>query len=366
MSTSASGSRWLYVGAFVPLEGARHAGGRVAFENLELLRHRYADVDVVVCTTEPETAAPAPAGMTVLRHRPGDFAGYLLGHASSLGLRRLATAPILHTRLGLSAQRTIEALMRDHAYDGIFADFTQSLLLVQRSAASAGCAAPITVCIHDVFAQRLLRSRSHFERLLTGTVMRDEQALLAGAQTVMALSEKDAQLARTLYALPDVRVKPFSPPSWCRNVRRVREGIDRSALLFFANFERPENRDAAVWFVDQALPQVRRATSDATLVLAGNGSDVLAATLNREAVTGTGFLEDPAAHFSRCALAIAPLMQGAGVKFKVLEALAAGVPVVGTPIALEGIEPQPDLVMANVDRFAQVVIEQLRQRGGDR
>ena len=112
-------------------------------------------------------------------------------------------------------------------------------------------------------------------------------------------------------------------------------------LVFFGNFERNENASAAEWFTSVALPIVRAELPDVSLKLVGTGSDRLAARLALPGVTGTGFVEDPSEFFSRCAYAIAPLFEGAGVKFKVLEALACGVPVLGTAVACEGIPEHP-------------------------
>ena len=52
----------------------------------------------------------------------------------------------------------------------------------------------------------------------------------------------------------------------------------------------------------------------------------------------TGFVEDPRTCFERVHLAVLPLFEGAGVKVKVLKCLAAGLPVLTTPIGSEGIE----------------------------
>jgi Glycosyl transferases group 1 len=338
------------------MEKARHAGGRVAFENLRKLRDTHRQVDVVVCTSEPESVVPAPPGVTVFRQTAAQLAAYMLTHARSLGMQRLVTAPVLHTRLQLRAQHEIERLMRQHEYDGIFVDFTQSALLAQRSTIASGCRAPLTVCVHDIYAQRLLRSSRRLEVLLTGLVIRDEQALLGMAYRIQTLSNKDAQLASTLYALPEVVVKPFEAPDWCARVTRLPGHIDANMLLFFASFERAENREAAQWFVRTALPKIRSVRPGVRLTLAGTGSDSLAAELDSPGVSGTGFVDDPSPHFARCALAIAPMLRGAGVKFKVLEALAAHVPVVGTPVALEGVEPEPRLMSSRPDSIADAVL----------
>jgi glycosyltransferase involved in cell wall biosynthesis len=346
--------RWLYVGAFVPMPNARHAGGRVAFENLQHLQTTYDAVDAVVCTTEPESVAPAPTGVRVFRQHGRDFARYLLSASQSLTLRQRLAAPVLHTRLHKGCQGALEVLMRQHDYAGVFVDFTQTALLVQRAAAASDCFAPVTLCIHDVFAQRLLRSHQWIERRLTGAVMREELRLLSSVEHVLTLSEKDRQLAQTLYALPRVDVKAFVAPEW--HVRVRRDQVEPETLLFFANFERPENREGAQWFVREVLPEIQQALPGVTLMLVGNGSERLSAEFAGAAVHGTGYVEDPSPHFSRCRLAIAPLLAGAGVKFKVLEALSAGVPVVGTPVALEGIRPQHGLTCCQPEAFARTVL----------
>ena len=349
--------RWLYISAFVPTAQARHAGARVAFENLRHLRSTYDKVDAVVCTTEPEAVAPTPPDVRVFRQRGSDLARYLLSASGSLDLQQRLTAPVLHTRLQAACQRALEALMREHDYAGLFVDFTQAALLVQRAAAASDCFAPMTLCAHDVFAQRLLRSRRFIERRLTGSVLREEFRLLSSVEHVLTLSEKDRQLAQTLYALPSVGVKDFVPPDWHARVRR--DQVEPEALLFFANFDRPENRDAARWFALEVLPEIRLARPEVNLTLLGNGSDRLSKELACPGVHGTGFVEDPSPHFSRCSLVVAPLLAGAGVKFKVLEALSAGVPVIGTPIALEGIEPQRGLICSQKEGFARAVLDGL-------
>lgn len=51
-----------------------------------------------------------------------------------------------------------------------------------------------------------------------------------------------------------------------------------------------------------------------------------------------GFMDNPYVQIAKCQALIAPLFNGAGVKVKVIEALALGTPVIGTDIAFEGIE----------------------------
>ena len=76
-----------------------------------------------------------------------------------------------------------------------------------------------------------------------------------------------------------------------------------------------------------------------------------------------GFVEDLVPYYERCLLAIAPLRYGAGVKGKVNQALSFGVPVVGSPIALEGMDllHRKDVMEASEPKyFAEAMIEVYR------
>lgn len=354
--------RCLYVSAFVPGENARHAGGRVAYENLVRLRASTGAVDALVCSTEEGMEEAARhVGVQLFMQRPQHLLAYLMHEGRALGVQAALSAPVLHTRLNLEAHRRLVDLLATHVYDEVFVDFTQAVLLVERAVAAAALARPIklTVCLHDVWAQRMLRTPGLVSALIAGLVLRQEQRLVANANAVLALSDKDSTLLSSLYAAKHVSVKPFMAPSWSTNVRRSAASIDPRMLVFFGNFHRPENSTAVAWFLEQVMADIEREIPGVHLVLLGTGSDGLALRLGDRRVTGIGFVDDPSPHFSRCAVAIAPLLRGAGVKFKVLEALAGGVPVVGTPVACEGVADQPLLTRAELEDFAAATIRRL-------
>ena len=84
------------------------------------------------------------------------------------------------------------------------------------------------------------------------------------------------------------------------------------------------------------------ARPDAELILAGRGSRrFLAAyrgpgTVHLDRVTATGFVADLGPLFRECRLFVAPLAEGGGIKIKILEAMARGIPVITTPVGAEG------------------------------
>ncbi len=120
---------------------------------------------------------------------------------------------------------------------------------------------------------------------------------------------------------------------------------DAARLLFFGNHDVLHNRDAARFLVKDVFPLVRRAVPSVTLAIAGKGCDGLGAWARTPGVEVLGFLPDLEPELRRASLFVAPHRFAAGVQNKVLQALAAGTPVVTTPIVLQGLAPSPDNIV---------------------
>ncbi|MDR2326051.1 MAG: glycosyltransferase family 4 protein [Acidovorax sp.] len=355
--------RALYVSAFLPDESAPHAGGQAAFQHRLDLEHAGYEVTCMICTTEPvrqehlTTPRTTVFGQTRSTALVGYLANLLAGKTTMF-----AAWPLLDTRANVAFERALRHELAKGEYELVFADFTQVIPPVIRALPLSGPRPHTRCCAHDLFIQKMMRSESASMRWLTGPVVRAERNLLRSFDEVITLSDKDQALATQLYDLPQVSVRPWTAPRWTGAVTRLPAGVHTSELLFFANFARPENAEAANWLLTQAWPTIRSAVPDATLVLGGAGSKEVTLPVGAEGIRRAGFLDNPGELFEHCELAIAPLAQGAGVKFKVLEALACGVTVVGTPVALEGIQRSALTVEASRDGFADTIISLLSHR----
>ena len=113
-------------------------------------------------------------------------------------------------------------------------------------------------------------------------------------------------------------------------------------LLFLGGLDYHPNRDAADWLLTEVWPRVRGAEPAAQLLLAGRGTETLAAAGLPEGVACLGDPADVPACFARADMLLVPLRIGAGTRLKVLEAMAAGLPVVATARGCEGIAARPD------------------------
>ena len=114
----------------------------------------------------------------------------------------------------------------------------------------------------------------------------------------------------------------------------------RHDLLFVGNFNHPPNADAVYYFLQEIWPLVKEHLPGVKLVIAGNKSDKVITTTD-PLVTITGYVPDLQPLLQSCRVSIAPLRYGAGMKGKVGEAMAAGLPVVSTPVGVEGMGLTP-------------------------
>jgi glycosyltransferase involved in cell wall biosynthesis len=123
---------------------------------------------------------------------------------------------------------------------------------------------------------------------------------------------------------------PVRPPS--------RPFAERSGLAFIGGYSHEPNLDAARWLIDEIMPLVRKRKPDIECFLVGSGLPEQIRRLCGDGVTAVGYVKDLTEIFDRVRLTVAPLNFGAGIKGKVIESLAAGIPCVCTPLAAEGLD----------------------------
>jgi O-antigen biosynthesis protein len=182
-----------------------------------------------------------------------------------------------------------------------------------------------------------------------------ELGLVRAADLTLVVSEHEQSLLRALVSEADVRV--------LSNVHHPAGAVPgphgRTGLLFVGSFDHLPNRDAARWMAREVLPLVHRRHPDAVLHVVGSNPSPDVLELACETVTVHGWVADLVPLHQRCRVSVAPLRFGAGVKGKVGESMAAGLPTVGTPMAVEGmglVDGRHVLVAADATGFAEQVL----------
>ncbi|MBV9012376.1 MAG: glycosyltransferase [Pseudonocardiales bacterium] len=182
-----------------------------------------------------------------------------------------------------------------------------------------------------------------------------ELGLVRATDLTLVVSEHEQRLLRALVPEADVRVlsNVHYPAS------EVPGPQGRAGLLFVGSFDHLPNRDAARWMAREVLPLVHHHHPGTVLHVVGSNPSPDVQELASETVQVHGWVADLVPWHQRCRLSVAPLRFGAGVKGKVGESMVAGLPTVGTPVAVEGmglVDGQHVLVAADAAGFAERVL----------
>ena len=156
-----------------------------------------------------------------------------------------------------------------------------------------------------------------------------------------------------------------APASTPRATAFSPDGREPFTMLFLGSFRHEPNRAALDWFVREVLPLVRGAPAPRP---AGRGRLRPAAgpRLRRHAghLEMLGFVEDVREPLARYAVFVCPILSGSGVRVKLLEAFAAGIPVVSTRVGAEGLASEDGGFCALADdpaAFAERVLAPVRR-----
>jgi glycosyltransferase involved in cell wall biosynthesis len=181
------------------------------------------------------------------------------------------------------------------------------------------------------------------------------------ADAVIAITPAECEALLGFAGMPPVFVVPnLLAVHKRKNCERKRE------LLFIGYFEHKPNVDGIIWFVNEVWPKVCMDIPEASLTIVGAAMPEEIRALGRlPGVESVGYVPDTLVYLDRAAVSIAPLRYGGGMKGKVTEAMAAGVPVVTTGVGAQGIPAisGTHLVIGDtVDEFAKGIVFLLRNR----
>lgn len=125
-------------------------------------------------------------------------------------------------------------------------------------------------------------------------------------------------------------------------------------MLFTGTMDFRPNVDAVRWFASRVLPSIATQHPGARFEIVGRSPSPAVQTLamNNPSVVVTGSVEDVRPYMSRATAFVIPMRMGGGVRLKILEALAAGVPVVSTGMGAEGtgLTDGRELLIADIPR----------------
>jgi glycosyltransferase involved in cell wall biosynthesis len=283
----------------------------------------------------PLTAGPA-------REKAGEI---LSGFAAGLSLR---TARFFPGRF----RSFLEMILREERYDVLQVEE----LPLMSALAPLPHALPVVYSAYNVESELsplLFRRRNPLLRLLAEMeqrrTRREEIRALKRAGACLAVSDKDGDALRRLsspgappvFVLPNCAQDRFRP-----SPRRA----GREEILSVGSFGWHPNADGMSWFLDHVLPLLRREAPGAVVRIAGSGiGRLLRRRMERRGVQVHPDVPDILPFLQNARLLFVPLLVGGGTRIKILEAWAAGLPVVATSVGADGLSCRPgeDILIAD-------------------
>jgi glycosyltransferase involved in cell wall biosynthesis len=144
------------------------------------------------------------------------------------------------------------------------------------------------------------------------------------------------------------------------------DGREPFTLLFLGSLRHLPNVEALQWFLKDVFPRVRAAEPRARLVIVGSDPPPRHSLRDAEAIEMIGFVEDVREPLGKYSVFVCPILAGSGIRVKLLEAFAAGIPVVSTRVGAEGLADEDGRVCALADDaegFAARVVRLLQNPG---
>ncbi|MFM8436830.1 MAG: glycosyltransferase family 4 protein [Candidatus Kapaibacterium sp.] len=319
-------------------------GGRISMWNVtKHLVSRGADV-TVVSLDEHER------GDRIRTYDGATFRHIHLGHSTrntalAIAGSVFASQPLyLRKHLSPAVTSSVLELCRVEHFDIVHADHTAMAPLalgVKRE-----YSLPVGLRLHNVewmiwhrYAESLsvLDPRRAYLRSQAERLRRAEAACIDGCDVSWTMSRVDEQRARELSSharimtsAAGVNTEEWAPPDTVH-----RRPFD---LVLAASWSWIHNVRGLRWFVSRVLPLVRKQVPQVRLVLPGKGLPEEFRDGRYEGVVATGYVDDMKPSYHQSSVFVCPLFVGSGVRITIMEAMAAGLPVVATEVGAEGVE----------------------------
>lgn len=359
----------LYISPYVPYDGMDHAGGYFLYEYLKKLSEY---IEIVVL-------APRTIENEVALGKTEDYFKVILTtskvkRSSALTKAALLLDMLFHPICSSSYLSVIkdELVSRNELFDVdlIELQWTQMAPLVD-SIKKIQPNMPVICFSHDVFTQSVIRraqqgtfSKDKISNIIKSVfVQKQEVNYLNKCDQVFLFSEKDKIILRDMGV--NVTITPVVPIVDLSNDivdDNIRTG---NMCLFVGMMKRRENYESMEWFIREIWSIVIKKVPSASLSIVGSSPpDNLMKYNGMDNIEITGYVDNLGSYYNQADLFVAPLLTGAGVKFKVVQALACGLPVVTTTVGAEGIaDVAPKGVLSYItddkEKFANNIVDLL-------
>lgn len=316
-------------------------------------RDQAEDVEALRARGIPVSAVPV--GPRTLSGEGRRMLGAALRREPYVMYRRHAWPPVIDAWVSKVREGKPDVLYFDHLDSLLYRQFAPQV--------------PSVIDLHNVYSLLTQRTAEEEVNWLKRAFLRRQARLLAAMESraardctaLLAVSQQEAEHFRSLGA---------------KSVHTVPNGVDYPALadlpdrrpadppvvLFLGTMSWRPNAAAASFLATGVMPQLRvRFPSARLLVVGRDPPQDLKALSGANGVEVTGGVPDVKPYLLEASVMAVPLDTGGGTRLKILEAFAAGLPVVSTSVGAEGIDATPGrhLILAERPAFAAALVNLL-------
>ena len=197
----------------------------------------------------------------------------------------------------------------------------------------------------------------------TATLLqRTEMVMLEGWKTHTVPSERERQKllgwcpSAHVHVIPNgVDTQFFSAAQISEIRRNAQAPVRKPSILFVGSMDYHANIEGVIWFTREIWPEIAGRHPESEFVIVGRHPSPAVRALASGRIRVTGTVEDVRPFYASATAVVVPLRVGSGTRLKILEAMAAGVPIVSTRLGAEGIDADHDVHLLLADTRGQII-----------
>jgi len=199
-------------------------------------------------------------------------------------------------------------------------------------------------------------------RRTAGLLQRSEVMLLGGGETHTVVSDREQQKLLGWCPSALVNVIPngvdtdlFSASVISEMQKNATSDMLKPSILYVGAMDYHANIDGVTWFAREIWPEIAVKHPELEFVIVGRRPSGAVRALASQRIRVTGTVDDVRPFYASAVAVVVPLRVGAGTRLKILEAMAAGVPVVSTRLGAEGIDATTNVHLLLAENRAEMV-----------
>lgn len=331
------------------LSSRADSGGKLRSYGLGLALSRIAEVDIAGFSDEEPAALGRSTRLSHYRERHAIEMEGAWRRAAVVAADLARGEPLRSAHFASRAfRRRIGELVSRNAYDAVQVEELAMMINLPPIAASL----PIVYSAHNVESslspqlalarQGVLRGLAPMEGRRTQIEERraltlSRFSLVVSETDKVALAHLDAQAARRIHVVPNCVFDDVQPGPPRAQTAEPLEIVTVGCLGWHPNAQ------GARWFVSKVLPELRKNSRCVVRFVGSRIEPALMRALTAAGCEISADVDDPLPHLHRARAAFVALHTGGGTRLKIVEAWAAGVPVVSTPLGADGLGAADDI-----------------------